>query len=328
MPLRDPTHWSRYTRVLAGSNSSIVEVVVKNRYRLEDDHHDDVGGDEEAVLFTSSQMYMDGQLTQERLHSHPVSCISNDFYVREFEREEQEQAKENWFGHDDDDDDDDDRAAHATPIHATTSDVPLSVLHAMSTQGRLVHDLPEGGAPYFDSWGRISEAQHYVAPPPYIEAELMQLSQGGVPLSGGPNYRDVSMIHMVVYDIGLQMCAKSLYNHEHVILQNGMIFNIMSEMKLFLQDYAVYHHRPYLVTHSDKNLRYHITCKAGFLCQWRLTVRKKASDGKWRISKLVQPHLCLDNKGKKYHPQLTACYLARRILGLVDKDNDVSVSYL
>jgi hypothetical protein len=107
-----------------------------------------------------------------------------------------------------------------------------------------------------------------------------------------------------------------------------MIFNTMSEMKLFLQDYAVYHHRPYLVTHSDKNLRYHIICKVGFPCQWRLTARKKVSDGKWRISKLVQPHLCLDNKGKEYHPQLTARYLARRILGLVDKDNDVLVSYL
>jgi hypothetical protein len=131
----------------------------------------------------------------------------------------------------------------------------------MPTQGRLVHDLPEGSALYFDSWGRISETQHYVAPPPYTEAELMQLSQGGVPLSGGPNYRDVSMVHMVVCDTGLQMCAESLYNHDHVILQKGMIFNTMSEMKLFLQDYAMYHHMPYLVTHSDKNLRYHITCK-------------------------------------------------------------------
>jgi hypothetical protein len=36
----------------------------------------------------------------------------------------------------------------------------------------------------------------------------------------------------------------------------------------------------------------------------------------------------LDNKGKEYHPQLTAHYLARRILGLVDKDNDAPVSYL
>jgi hypothetical protein len=79
-------------------------------------------------------------------------------------------------------------------------------------------DLPEGGASYFDSWGRISEAHHYVAPPPYTEAELMQLSQGGVPLSGGPNYMDVSMVHMAICDIGLQMCTESLYNHEHVIL--------------------------------------------------------------------------------------------------------------
>jgi hypothetical protein len=43
---------------------------------------------------------------------------------------------------------------------------------------------------------------------------------------------------------------------------------------------------------------------------------------------VVQPHTCLDNKRKEYHPQLTARYLARRILGLVDKNNDVSVSYL
>jgi hypothetical protein len=174
MPLRDPAHWSRYTRALAGSNSPIAEVVVKNGYRLKDDHHDHVGGDEEAVPFTFSQLYMDGQLTQEQLHSHPVGCISNNFDVRGFEREEHEQAKENWFSHDDDnDDDDDDRGAHATPVHATTSNVSLSVLHAMPTQGRLVHDLSESGAPYFDSWGRISEAQHYVAPPPYTEAELM-----------------------------------------------------------------------------------------------------------------------------------------------------------
>jgi hypothetical protein len=72
MPLRDPAYWSRYTRVLAGSNSPIVEVVVENGYRLEDDHHDDVGGDEEVVPFTSSQLYMDGQLAQEQLHSHLV----------------------------------------------------------------------------------------------------------------------------------------------------------------------------------------------------------------------------------------------------------------
>ena len=34
MPLRDPTHWSRYTRVLQGFNVSMAEVVVENGYRM------------------------------------------------------------------------------------------------------------------------------------------------------------------------------------------------------------------------------------------------------------------------------------------------------
>ena len=84
-----------------------------------------------------------------------------------------------------------------------------------------------------------------------------------VPFRGVPNYRDVSMTDMAVCDTGLQMCRKSLYDHEKEILSKGMIFNTMSEMKLFPQDYAVYHHRSYTVTHSDQELRYHVICKNG-----------------------------------------------------------------
>ena len=74
-----------------------------------------------------------------------------------------------------------------------------------------------------------------------------------------------------------------------------MIFNTMSEMKLFLQYYDVYHHRP--VTHSDQELRYHVICKNG--CMWRLNARKRQSDVKWRITKVIEPHTCLDNRGRK-----------------------------
>ena len=73
-----------------------------------------------------------------------------------------------------------------------------------------------------------------------------------VPFMGVSNYRDVSMTDMVVCDTGLQMYRKSLYDNENQILEMGMVFNIMSEMKFFLQDYAIYHHRPYTITHSDK----------------------------------------------------------------------------
>ena len=43
---------------------------------------------------------------------------------------------------------------------------------------------------------------------------------------------------------------------------------------------------------------------------------------------MVQPHTCSSNQGQDDHPQLTARYLAHRILGLVDEDNDISVSSL
>ena len=35
MPLRDPAHWSCYTRVLQGSNMPIAEVMVENGYRMQ-----------------------------------------------------------------------------------------------------------------------------------------------------------------------------------------------------------------------------------------------------------------------------------------------------
>ena len=96
----------------------------------------------------------------------------------------------------------------------------------------------------------------------------MQLRSMNVPFSGVPDYRDVSMTDMAVCDTGLQMCKKSLYGHENEILSKGMTFNTMSDMKLFLQDYVVYHHRPYTITHSDQELRYYEICKNG--CIWRL----------------------------------------------------------
>jgi hypothetical protein len=166
--------------------------------------------------------------------------------VSEFEREEEEQAEEDRIGDvvssdsEDSDGDQEGRVAMPTPVvpmrvpvHAMSSPVPTSILHAMPTQGRLVHDLPEGDTPY-DSWGTISKAQQYVPPPPYTVTELMQVRQGGVPFSGVPNYKDVGMIDMAVYDTGLQMCRQSLYNPEDEILTKAMIFNTMSEMKLFL----------------------------------------------------------------------------------------------
>ena len=71
MPLHDPAHWSRYNRVLQGSNVPMAEVVVENGYRMQGVLDglpiDGVGGNEQELGVegeaTQGNMDLDGQLT-------------------------------------------------------------------------------------------------------------------------------------------------------------------------------------------------------------------------------------------------------------------------
>jgi len=207
---------------------AIVEVVVENGYMihgLQDGLSFDGDTQQECGVHvepTMGTMHLDGQLTQEQLHSTPmavddsrrfsVGCISNDFDVNEFEREEEEEDRIGDVVSSDSDDLDDDqggRDAMPTPVdampvlvHAMLLAAPTEVLYAMPAQGRLVIDLSEDDTPY-DLWARISEAQQYVPPPPYTSIELMQLRSMNVPFSDVLNYRDVSMMDMAVCDTDL-----------------------------------------------------------------------------------------------------------------------------
>jgi hypothetical protein len=74
-----------------------------------------------------------------------------------------------------------------------------------------------------------------------------------------PDYRDLSQAHRV-------------------------IFKTMEAMKISLAEYTVFHHRPFMVKHSDENKRYVLTCHHG--CPW--TVRgRKGKDCSWRITSVV-----------------------------------------
>ena len=88
-------------------------------------------------------MDLDSQLTQEQFHSTTVDCISNDFDVNEFEREE-EQEEEDRIGDvvssdsEDLDDDQGGRQAMPTPVdampipvHGMPLPVPTEVLHVV-----------------------------------------------------------------------------------------------------------------------------------------------------------------------------------------------------
>jgi hypothetical protein len=136
MPLRDPAHWSRYKRVLEGSNVPMAKVVVENGYMLQDvedmPFNDGAGCNEEEFGVegegTQGNMDLDGQLTQEQFHSAPVGCISNDFDMNEFEQEEEEQQEEDMINdtvsNDSDNSDDDqggtDAMSTLVAFHAST----------------------------------------------------------------------------------------------------------------------------------------------------------------------------------------------------------------
>jgi hypothetical protein len=81
-------------------------------------------------------------------------------------------------------------------------------------------------------------------------------------------------------------------NHDNIIIRKCIIFKTMKAMNIWLAEYAVFHHHPFMVKHSDENKRYIITCCRG--CPWTVRARK-GNDGRWRITSVFQPHTCLTN---------------------------------
>jgi hypothetical protein len=83
---------------------------------------------------------------------------------------------------------------------------------------------------------------------------------------------DLSQAHRVVVD-GLRFDdSVPLINHGNVIIQKSIIFKTMEAMKIWLTEYAVFHHRLFIVKHLNENKRYVITCRCG--CPWTIHARK------------------------------------------------------
>jgi hypothetical protein len=109
-------------------------------------------------------------------------------------------------------------------------------------------------------------------------------------------------------------------------IHDKMLFDSLDELKFFLADYAVKHYRPFTVVHSDKNLRYEVMCKQG--CMWHVRARLQRGTGKWKITKVGEPHTCRSSQVKGVHAQLTASYIGRCIFGVVRNNSDVTTSNL
>ena len=72
-------------------------------------------------------MDLDGQLMQEQFHSTAVGCISNDFDVNEFEREEEQEEDRigDVVSSDSDDLDGDQGDRHAMPTPVDAMPIPI-----------------------------------------------------------------------------------------------------------------------------------------------------------------------------------------------------------
>jgi hypothetical protein len=101
-----------------------------------------------------------------------------------------------------------------------------------------------------------------------------------------PDCRDLSQAHRAVAD-GLRFDdSVPLINHDNTIIQKGIIFKTTDAMKIWLSKYEVFHHRPFMVKHSDENKHYVLTCCHG--CPWIVHARK-GKDGSWRITSERHP---------------------------------------
>jgi hypothetical protein len=129
-----------------------------------------------------------------------------------------------------------------------------------------------------------------------------------------PHCWDLSQAHRDVAD-GLRFDnSVPLISHDNVIMWKGIIFKTMETMKIWLAEYALFHHRPFMVKHSDENKRYFVTCHRG--CPWTVRARK-GKDGSWRITSVIQSHTCLMNVDDRRHVQLSSKFISQRLVNII-----------
>jgi hypothetical protein len=78
-----------------------------------------------------------------------------------------------------------------------------------------------------------------------------------------PDCRNLSQAHRVVVDGLLLDDNVDIINNDNVVIWNGIVFNIMKAMKIWLVEYAVFHHHSFIVKHSDKNKHCLVICHRG-----------------------------------------------------------------
>jgi hypothetical protein len=93
----------------------------------------------------------------------------------------------------------------------------------------------------------------------YTDEELRALKLKYITLQDYLNHKDVSQIELTLCD-SVVVDDEGNPRVQEEVIKKGQIFETLDAVKLFFQEYAVRHHRPYYVAKSNKNIRYIIKC--------------------------------------------------------------------
>ncbi|WVZ91401.1 hypothetical protein U9M48_037580 [Paspalum notatum var. saurae] len=156
------------------------------------------------------------------------------------------------------------------------------------------------------------------------EDDRTMLQEHGVEIPQVHFHDDVSGADLARCDTGLATIREG--SARDWIIQEGLRFETLEKVQFFLQDYAVRHHRPYKVKHSNAGLRYTVVCSQG--CPWSVHFCRDKRNGGWKITSVKQPHTCGTSETLRVHAQNTARYIARRIAGIVAVDPEVTMKNL
>lgn len=159
---------------------------------------------------------------------------------------------------------------------------------------------------------------------------------------GLPLFRDLSLADHAIVDGGMRLglveptpCPRvgdprPKDEDKNAHLKKGIKFGCFQEFKMWLSDYAIRNHRPFVVGHSNQEVRYTVKCdKQG----WKLKVRgrKIHETGQWELKSHVATHECIPpHKAdrRKGHRQLTSEYLGYKLLNEISHDPTVKVKFL
>ena len=287
MTLESEMHWRKYKDIVARANVICLEVVVEitRRIRLEEP----VGRVDEIPFpienMTQESTFVEDVPNPTCASDYDMAVASDHLGLDSFEAQDDMDAA---------DDDDISLGTEDSEYDNSDEDDDGEDTGVEEREGNGVEAQVEQENDAGDGANTIDDDQRFI----YTAEELRMLKLAHVEVPAVSNAKDLSRIDRAI-------CDSTIFESECVIdsdcpeIRKGMKFNSLPELQFFLADYAVRHHRPFYVVHSDKRVRYDVLCKQG--CLWGVWARIVSGTGQWKITNVKQPHTCASSKPKQVH---------------------------